>query len=117
MYGVYGSTKEAQNSGGQVNVLNFRNALEAIPGADGTAESAATPTPALQGCVPINVFGFNTISPAALKYVNAPGSLETVDHPENPGRLDQRRTVPAASRPAGRRSRLRMAQGILEQRS
>ncbi|WP_229459424.1 TonB-dependent receptor domain-containing protein [Massilia cavernae] len=76
VYGVYGSTKEAQNSGGQVNVLNFRNALEAIPGADGTP-ICRDANARLQGCVPINVFGFNTISPAALKYVNAPGSLET----------------------------------------
>ena len=77
VYGVYGSTKEAQNSGGQVNVLNFRNALEAIPGADGTP-ICADATARAQGCVPINVFGRNTITPAALKYVNAPGSLETV---------------------------------------
>jgi hypothetical protein len=31
---AFGQTKEAQTSGGQVNVLNFRNALEAIPDAD-----------------------------------------------------------------------------------
>lgn len=77
VYGVYGSTKEAQSSGGQVNVLNFRNALQAVPGADGTP-MCADATARSQGCVPINVFGFNSISPAAFKYVNAPGSLETV---------------------------------------
>ncbi|NML63287.1 TonB-dependent receptor [Massilia sp. RP-1-19] len=77
VYGVYGSTKEAQASGGQVNVLNFRNALQAVPGADGTP-MCADATARAQGCVPINVFGFNAISPAAFKYVNAPGSLETV---------------------------------------
>ena len=77
VYGVYGSTKEAQASGGQVNVLNFRNALQAVPGADGTP-MCADATARSQGCVPINVFGFNSISPAAFKYVNAPGSLETV---------------------------------------
>lgn len=76
VYGVYGSTKEAQSSAGQVNVLNFRNALEAIPGANGTP-MCADATARSQGCVPINVFGLNTISPAALKYVSAPGSLET----------------------------------------
>jgi iron complex outermembrane receptor protein len=76
VYGAYGSTKEAQGSGGQVNVLNFRNALEAIPGPTG-APVCRDPNAVLQGCVPINVFGFNTISPAALRYVTAPGSLET----------------------------------------
>ena len=76
VYGVYGSTKEAQSSAGQVNVLNFRNALEAIPGPGGTAicRDAQART---QGCVPISVFGRNTISPEALKYVSAPGSLST----------------------------------------
>jgi iron complex outermembrane receptor protein len=76
VYGVYGSTKEAQSTNGQVNVLNFRNALEAIPGPNGTAVCRDA-TAVSQGCVPINVFGFNTITPAALKYVTAPGSLET----------------------------------------
>ena len=77
VFGVYGSTKEAQNSGGQVNVLNFRNALQAIPGANGEPVCADA-TARAQGCAPINVFGRNTISPAALKYVSAPGSLQTV---------------------------------------
>jgi iron complex outermembrane receptor protein len=76
LYGVYGSTKEAQNSTGQVNVLNFRNALEAIPDATGTPVCRDANAVA-QGCVPISVFGFNTISPVALKYVTAPGSLAT----------------------------------------
>lgn len=76
IYGVYGATKEAQNSSGQVNVLNFRNALEAIPGPTG-APVCRDANAVAQGCVPINVFGFNTITPAALRYVTAPGSLET----------------------------------------
>jgi iron complex outermembrane receptor protein len=76
LYGVYGATKEAQASAGQVNVLNFRNALEAIPDAAGNPVCRDDNAVA-QGCVPISVFGFNTISPAALKYVTAPGSLET----------------------------------------
>jgi iron complex outermembrane receptor protein len=72
---AYGRTTESQNSTGQVNVLTMRNALEAIPGASGPvcrdAQAAA------QGCVPINIFGYNTITPEALKYVTAPGSLAT----------------------------------------
>jgi outer membrane receptor protein involved in Fe transport len=84
VFGVYGSTKEAQTSTGQVNVLNFRNALEAITDAN-DANGNGSRTDAIcrdanartQGCVPINVFGWGTISPEALKYVNAPGTLQT----------------------------------------
>lgn len=80
----YGQTKESQTSTGQVNVLNFRNALEAIPDVNDVNNNGST-TDAIcrdanaraQGCVPINVFGFNSISPDALKYVTAPGSLNT----------------------------------------
>jgi outer membrane receptor protein involved in Fe transport len=75
-YVAYGQTKEAQQSSGQVNVLNFRNALNAIPDAKGNPVCADA-NAVSQGCVPINVFGFNTISKEALAYVNAPGSLTT----------------------------------------
>jgi len=77
VYGGYGQTKEAQQSTGQVNVLNFAQALQAIPGENGGAPVCASADARAQGCVPINVFGYNTISPEALKYVTAPGSLLT----------------------------------------
>ena len=80
----YGATKESQVSSGQVNVLNFRNALEAIPDAndvdgDGnTTEGICRDANArAQGCVPISIFGFNAVTPAALKYVTAPTLLST----------------------------------------
>ncbi len=81
---AYGQTKEAQTSSGQVNVLNFRNALEAIPDVD-DLDGDGNVTEAIcrdanaraQGCVPINVFGFNSISPAAFDYIKAPGMLAT----------------------------------------
>jgi iron complex outermembrane recepter protein len=80
----YGNTKEAQVGGGQVNVQNFRNALAAIPDVDDVNGNGST-TDAIcadaiarsQGCVPISVFGFNSISPAAAAYVAAPSSLST----------------------------------------
>ena len=80
----FGQTKEAQTSGGQVNVLNFRNALEAIADVedvdnDGdTAEAICRdPNARIQGCVPVNIFGLNTMSPEAVDYIEAPGSLAT----------------------------------------
>jgi iron complex outermembrane recepter protein len=80
----FGQTKEAQQSGGQVNVMNFRNALEAIPDLDdedgdgNTAEAICRDVNARQeACVPVNVFGFNSMSPGAVDYIEAPGSLTT----------------------------------------
>lgn len=83
-YVSYGSTNESQVSGGQVNVLNFRNALEAIPDVndvdgDGnrTEGICKDPIARSQKCVPINVLGLNAISPAGAAYINAPGFLST----------------------------------------
>ena len=80
----YGVTKESQTSGGQVNVLNFRYALDALPDTndidgDGNRTEAICrdANARAQGCVPINVFGRGAVSPAALNYVQAPGSLST----------------------------------------
>jgi outer membrane receptor protein involved in Fe transport len=88
-YVGYGVTSESQVGGGQVNVLNFRNALEAVPDVDDVNGNGNT-TEAIcrdsfartQGCVPINIFGFNTISPEALKYITAP-TLYTTDTRQN----------------------------------
>ncbi len=80
----FGQTKEAQTSSGQVNVLNFRNALESIADVEdvdndgNVAEAICRDASArIQGCVPVNVFGFNSITPAARDYIEAPGSLAT----------------------------------------
>ncbi|HET7811197.1 MAG TPA: TonB-dependent receptor [Steroidobacteraceae bacterium] len=81
---AFGQTKEAQVTSGQVNVLNFRNALESIADVqdvdndgDTTEAICRDPNARLQGCVPVNVFGFNSITPAARDYIAAPGSLAT----------------------------------------
>ncbi|WP_243392776.1 TonB-dependent receptor domain-containing protein [Kinneretia aquatilis] len=72
----YGATKEGQRGNGQVNVLNMRNALEAIPDGKGGVMCRDELARA-QGCVPINIFGAGTISPAGVKYIAAPQSLNT----------------------------------------
>jgi outer membrane receptor protein involved in Fe transport len=69
---MYGRTTEDQTSTGQVNVLNVRNALDAVN--VGGSIVCADPVAVAQGCVPLNVFGANSITPAAAAYVNAPGS-------------------------------------------
>lgn len=80
----YGATKESQVNSGQVNVLTFRSALEAVPdvndvnGNGNTTEAICIdPNARAQGCVPVNVFGFNSITPEQLRYISAPGLLST----------------------------------------
>ncbi len=84
LYYVYGQTKESQVSNGQVNVQNFRYALEAVTDltdldGDGITNEAicVDETARSFGCVPINIYGFNSISPEAAAYVTAPGMLST----------------------------------------
>ncbi|MDG5487913.1 TonB-dependent receptor [Sphingomonas sp. BGYR3] len=72
----YGRTAESQQSNGQVNVLNFRNALSAIPGENGTVV-CADPNARAQGCVPINIYGAGSISPEAVAYIAADQTLQT----------------------------------------
>jgi iron complex outermembrane receptor protein len=81
---AFGQTKEAQRGNGQVNVLNFWNALNSVQdiedwdGDSNTTEAiCASATARAQGCVPVSVFGYNSISQAAKTYIEAPSSLTT----------------------------------------
>lgn len=83
-YVSYGATKESQISSGQVNVLNFAQALQAMTDVDdvdgdgNTTEAVCISADArAQGCVPANIFGAGNISADALKYILAPGMLST----------------------------------------
>lgn len=76
LYIANGKTKRTQISSGQVNLQNVRNALEAIPDGNGGAMCRDADARA-QGCVPLNVFGYNSITPAALNYIIAPQFLAT----------------------------------------
>ena len=69
-YYGYGRTDDNQTSTGQVNLANFRAALAVIPGPNG-APICRDPNAVAEGCVPANVFGRNTLSPAAQKYIRA----------------------------------------------
>lgn len=72
----YGSTTENQVSTGQFNVVNFRNALQITRDADG--ELVCLDAQAREeGCVPVNIFGRNTIDADGLRYINAPSFLST----------------------------------------
>jgi len=75
-YVGYGFTREGQTGTGQVNVMNFLNALKVVKDANGNIV-CADPLARAQGCAPANIFGANTLSAAASKYISAPSSLNT----------------------------------------
>ena len=65
-------------------MLNFRNALQAIPDindidGDGNTTEAicADPVARAQGCVPANIYGAGALSPEAVHYIQAPGMYIT----------------------------------------
>jgi iron complex outermembrane recepter protein len=78
-YYAFGRMDDSQQGGGQINVVNMRNALDVIDG-DGDAGTfdpvCASEAARLEGCVPINLFGLNSISPEAADYVRAPTSRQ-----------------------------------------
>lgn len=92
-YVNYGQTRESQFSGGQVNVLNFRNALDVVTdifdlnGNGLTTDAICRDANArAQGCVPADVFnGAGTISPQAVQYIQAPSSLTSLTQQYNAG--------------------------------
>jgi len=69
-YAGYGVNKQAQLGTGQVNIVNFANALQVIPGPNGP--QCLDPNAVAQGCVPANIFGANRLDPAAAAYISAP---------------------------------------------
>lgn len=76
----YGRTRESQEGNGQVNILNFRNALDVLPAGvipGTTAPVCADAQARAAGCVPVNVFGNGTISPAAVQYIQANQTFQT----------------------------------------
>ncbi len=81
-YFGFGRMDDAQQGGGQINVLNMREALNVVDGDGnpGTFDPVCADAVAVaQGCVPINLFGLGSISPAAADYVRAP-NLAPAEH-------------------------------------
>jgi len=72
----YGETSESQVSSGQFNVVNLRNALNVTRDAAGNLV-CLDGNAAQEGCVPVNVFGRNTIGADGLRYIDAPSFLST----------------------------------------
>lgn len=67
----YGRTTDAQITTGEVNLANFRAALDSVVDPNSGKIVCRDAVWQSLGCVPINIFGFNSISPAAAAWVNA----------------------------------------------
>ncbi|MEO6248448.1 MAG: TonB-dependent receptor [Sphingomicrobium sp.] len=83
VYGIYGQSKEAQKGSGQFNAPNFALALSSfrdvndVNGNGNTTEIlCADPAARAAGCIPANIFGPGSLTPA-LPYLAAPQSLDT----------------------------------------
>jgi len=73
-YFSWGQTDQTQQNGGQVNVERAAYALDVEEAADGSLQ-CVDELARLQGCVPLDMFGANTISDAAIAYVKAPAKV------------------------------------------
>lgn len=75
-YVQYGQTKERQLTTGLVNVQKTAYALDAEVGPDGQLRCVNAAARA-DGCVPIDLFGANSISPAGVDYIEAVAHYDT----------------------------------------
>ncbi|MDB6010642.1 MAG: TonB-dependent receptor [Gammaproteobacteria bacterium] len=78
VYYNYGRTTDNQQSTGQVNVLNLRYALDSVADPVTGKVVCRDVVAQAQGCVPINIFGLHSITPAAATYINALENREAV---------------------------------------
>jgi iron complex outermembrane recepter protein len=69
-YFTWGRTDTVQESGGQINVERAANALDVMADVNGNLICVSEQA-RLQGCVPLNLFGQNTITADAADYVRA----------------------------------------------
>lgn len=77
-YASYGRTEQNQENTGQINTERAALALDVELAPDGVTLQCANPLARIQGCVPFNPFGAGTITPDAVRYLQAPGNLKTV---------------------------------------
>jgi iron complex outermembrane recepter protein len=69
-YFTWGRTDSVQQNGGQINIERAANALDVMADANGNLICVSEQA-RLQGCVPLNLFGQNTITADAVDYVRA----------------------------------------------
>ena len=72
----YGRTEQDQEDLGRLNTERARFALDVELAADGVTLQCADELARIQGCVPFNPFGEGTITPEAVRYLDAPQNLK-----------------------------------------
>jgi outer membrane receptor protein involved in Fe transport len=77
-YVSYGRTEQNQENTGQINTERAALALDVELAPDGVTVQCASELARIQGCVPFNPFGEGTITPEAVRYLQAPGNLKTI---------------------------------------
>ena len=77
-YISYGRTEQNQENTGQINTERAALALDVELAPDGVTIQCSSELARIQGCVPFNVFGAGTITPEAVRYLQAPGNLKTI---------------------------------------
>ncbi len=76
-YVANGLSRESQAGTGLVSLAHVRNALDAVPEPGNPAGVCRDATARAQGCVPLDVFGRNSITPAAAAYIGAPSTFSS----------------------------------------
>ena len=77
-YASYGRTEQNQENTGQINTERAALALDVELAPDGVTLQCANELARIQGCAPFNPFGEGTITPEAVRYLQAPGNLKTI---------------------------------------
>jgi len=67
----YGRTTDSQLTTGQVNIVNVRAALDSMVDPATNQIVCRDPVARQLGCVPLNIFGYNSITPAAANWIRA----------------------------------------------
>lgn len=76
---TYGRFHQDQLRKNEINVFNLVNALDAGYAEDGVTIQCNDADARATGCVPINLFGENSVTPEAADYIRSNAKLETIN--------------------------------------
>ncbi|GAB3020798.1 TonB-dependent receptor domain-containing protein [Bowmanella dokdonensis] len=72
----YGKFKQEQRRSNEISIVKLRQALDAEVADDGSIQCSDAQARA-EGCVPVNIFGYNSITPEAADYIRANPWIDT----------------------------------------
>jgi iron complex outermembrane receptor protein len=73
----YGKFKQVQHRLNELNVVKLRQGLNAEYAEDGVTIQCASAAARAEGCVPVNIFGYGSITPQAADYIRANPTITT----------------------------------------